>query len=97
MRISLQCFGLLGLNGAGKSTTFKLLTGEIEPTTGSFEFSAGPRSRTGYCPQSDSLDPFLTVREQLELQCRIRGIRSGDIARVSQIKAHDATSLTDTD
>ena len=24
-----QCFGLLGVNGAGKSTTFKLITGEI--------------------------------------------------------------------
>ena len=29
-----QCFGLLGYNGAGKSTTFKMLTGEISATTG---------------------------------------------------------------
>lgn len=29
-----QCFGLLGYNGAGKSTTFKMLTGEIAATTG---------------------------------------------------------------
>lgn len=29
-----ECFGLLGVNGAGKSTTFKSLTREITPTTG---------------------------------------------------------------
>jgi ABC-type multidrug transport system ATPase subunit len=55
----LQCFGLLGLNGAGKSTTFKMLTGEFDPTSGSFHFLTGSPNRTGYCPQHDSLDPFL--------------------------------------
>ncbi|KAM7326038.1 hypothetical protein ACRRTK_014516 [Alexandromys fortis] len=29
-----ECFGLLGVNGAGKSTTFKILTGEIPPSSG---------------------------------------------------------------
>ena len=29
-----ECFALLGVNGAGKSTTFKSLTREIAPTTG---------------------------------------------------------------
>jgi ATP-binding cassette, subfamily A (ABC1), member 3 len=29
-----ECFALLGINGAGKSTTFKMLTGEIMPTSG---------------------------------------------------------------
>ena len=29
-----ECFALLGVNGAGKSSTFKVLTGEIEPTSG---------------------------------------------------------------
>lgn len=30
----LQCFGLLGVNGAGKTTIFKMLTGDIGPTDG---------------------------------------------------------------
>ena len=30
----LQCFGLLGENGAGKSTTFNMMTGELLPTRG---------------------------------------------------------------
>lgn len=29
-----QCFGLLGMNGAGKSTTLGVLSGDIAPTTG---------------------------------------------------------------
>ena len=29
-----QCFGLLGVNGAGKSTTFKMLTGDVTVTKG---------------------------------------------------------------
>jgi ABC-type multidrug transport system ATPase subunit len=29
-----ECFALLGVNGAGKSTTFKSLTRDITPTTG---------------------------------------------------------------
>ena len=31
----LECFGLLGVNGAGKTTCFKMLTGEIPPSKGS--------------------------------------------------------------
>ena len=29
-----ECFGLLGINGSGKTTTFKMLTGEISMTDG---------------------------------------------------------------
>lgn len=36
--ISLQCFGLLGNNGAGKTTIFRMLTGELEPTYGQAYF-----------------------------------------------------------
>jgi ABC-type multidrug transport system ATPase subunit len=32
-----ECFALLGVNGAGKSTTFKSLTREITPTTGEIQ------------------------------------------------------------
>lgn len=54
-----QCFGLLGLNGAGKTSTFKMVTGESEPDFGDVlidgysirarQFSA--RKNLGYCPQ----------------------------------------------
>jgi len=78
-----ECFGWLGLNGAGKSTTFKLLTGQMEPTSGWFSFGTGngktPPTNTmrmGYCPQMDALDYLLTVKETLEIYAKLRGLSS---------------------
>ena len=53
-----ECFALLGVNGAGKSTTFKSLTGEIKPTAGEININgldierdfAKIRKLIGYCP-----------------------------------------------
>ncbi|GAC1367112.1 MAG: ATP-binding cassette domain-containing protein [Hymenobacter sp.] len=38
-----NCYGLIGANGAGKSTFLKILAGELEPNTGSVEMPAGQR------------------------------------------------------
>jgi len=38
-----NCYGIIGANGAGKSTFLKILSGEIEPTTGKVEISKGMR------------------------------------------------------
>ena len=38
-----NCYGLIGANGAGKSTFLKILSGEIEPSTGDVSFSPGER------------------------------------------------------
>ncbi|XP_073095223.1 ATP-binding cassette sub-family A member 13 [Manis javanica] len=81
-----ECFGLLGVNGAGKSTTFQMLAGDIPPTSGhailrtptgedvdlSFAGSAG--ICIGYCPQQDALDELLTGWEHLQYYCSLRGI-----------------------
>ena len=53
-----ECFALLGVNGAGKSTTFKNLTCEVEPTDGNIHIGALDinkdfnqiRKLIGYCP-----------------------------------------------
>ena len=61
-----ECFILLGVNGAGKSTTFKCLTVEEEITSGQMkiannfieDYYASPelmRGKVGYCPQTDPL------------------------------------------
>ena len=39
-----NCYGIIGANGAGKSTFLKILSGEIDPTTGSVAAAADPRS-----------------------------------------------------
>ncbi|KAK3933416.1 Phospholipid-transporting ATPase ABCA1 [Frankliniella fusca] len=76
-----QCFGLLGLNGAGKSTIFKMLTGDTLISGGDALVSGrsvrsdmdAVRRVTGYCPQFDALIPLLTVREHLDLYSSLHG------------------------
>lgn len=85
------CFGLLGVNGAGKSTTFKMLTTEVRPTAGKIvvrgeEIGDRPLSNgeVGYCPQSDALDGFLTPHQCLTIHGEVCGLY--DVPRAS-IKA----------
>uniref|UniRef100_A0A2K5DK59 ATP-binding cassette sub-family A member 2 n=1 Tax=Aotus nancymaae TaxID=37293 RepID=A0A2K5DK59_AOTNA len=85
-----ECFGLLGVNGAGKTSTFKMLTGD-ESTTGGEAFVNGHsvlkellqvQQSLGYCPQCDALFDELTAREHLQLYTRLRGVPWKDEARV---------------
>ena len=85
-----ECFALLGVNGAGKSTTFKSLTREVLPTTGKITIQgfdvqsqfADARKLIGYCPQYDAIFPVLTVEETLKFYALIKGIRTHLIEEV---------------
>lgn len=63
--------GFLGRNGAGKSTTMRLLAGVLQPQRGSVKVlghaatSAAARALVGWAPEEPPLSPALTVREQL--------------------------------
>jgi ABC-2 type transport system ATP-binding protein len=74
-----EIFGLIGPDGAGKTSTFQILGGVMEATSGVAEIFAEPareaRAQTGYLTQAFSLYPDLTVEEN------IRYI--GDLRRVS--------------
>lgn len=75
-----ECFGFLGVNGSGKSTTLKILSGEQRPTSGTASLNgfdvvdeqAAVRSAFGYCPQFDALSPLLSAREHLELYAALK-------------------------
>jgi ABC-type multidrug transport system ATPase subunit len=77
-----MCFGLLGVNGAGKTSTLGMITGEFPPSAGeawlaqrSIMGQANEVKRLiGYCPQFDPLFPLLTGREHLEFYARLKGV-----------------------
>ncbi|XP_065218523.1 phospholipid-transporting ATPase ABCA3-like isoform X2 [Planococcus citri] len=82
-----ECFGLLGVNGAGKSTTFKMLTAEIVPTLGdasieNVKLSANKMqylSMAGYCPQTNCFIEVMTGREMLSMIATMRGVFRNEI------------------
>ncbi|MGV9766046.1 MULTISPECIES: ABC transporter ATP-binding protein [Micromonospora] len=77
-----EAFGFLGPNGAGKSSTMRMIGCISPPSGGELRILGldpvrdGPaiRARLGVCPQLDSLDPELTVRENLTTYARYFGI-----------------------
>lgn len=78
-----EIFGFLGLNGAGKTTTIRMLLGMIAPTSGQCylqgqKVSAGNINTwrdVGYIVETPYSYPELTVRENLEIVRRLRGIQ----------------------
>ena len=56
--------GLLGLNGAGKSTVLKIMAGEEREFDGEVQWQ--PNLKIGYLPQEPQLDADKTVREEVE-------------------------------
>ncbi|MGD9342950.1 MAG: ATP-binding cassette domain-containing protein [Desulfuromonadales bacterium] len=68
-----ECFGLLGPNGAGKTTTIRMLYGYTPRDAGRLELFGLDidqhlreiKRRIGICQQEDSLDPDLSVRDNL--------------------------------
>jgi ABC-2 type transport system ATP-binding protein len=68
-----EIFGLLGLNGAGKTTAIKLILGLLFPTEGESRVFQVPlpnrivMRRIGYLPELPTLYKYLTIRELLEL------------------------------
>lgn len=92
-----ECFGLLGINGAGKTSTFKMLTGDENITFGE-AFVNGLSLKTdmkrvhkfiGYCPQFDALLDDLTGRETMQMFCMLRGITSTESGYVIRRLAED--------
>ncbi|XP_060734088.1 phospholipid-transporting ATPase ABCA1 isoform X3 [Tachysurus vachellii] len=87
-----ECFGLLGVNGAGKTSTFRMLTGDTTITYGDAFLNNYSvlndldrvHQLMGYCPQFDAINDLLTGREHLEFYARLRGVPEPYVAKVSQ-------------
>jgi lipooligosaccharide transport system ATP-binding protein len=82
-----EAFGFLGPNGAGKTSTMRMIA-SVSPVTegeltvlGMDPATQGPqiRARLGVCPQDDTLDTELTVRENLFIYGRYFGISGREL------------------
>ena len=78
-----EIFGLIGPDGAGKTSTFQILAGVMEATSGTASIFGNParemRSQTGYLTQTFSLYPDLTVAENIRYSGDLRRIPPQDI------------------
>ena len=82
-----EVVGLLGHNGAGKTTIMKMLTGFLEPSSGSISIDGldiGPdtgliQKKIGYLPENCPVWPEMTVIDYLEYQALIHKINSNSI------------------
>jgi len=97
-----EAFGFLGPNGAGKSSTMRMIGSVSPPSGGKLQvFGLDPvthgsqiRSRIGVCPQEDTVDSELRVRENLVVYGRFFGLSRAECrARADELLAF--VSLTD--
>jgi ABC-2 type transport system ATP-binding protein len=77
-----EIYGLLGANGAGKSTTINMLLGFLAPDAGTvsidhkdtFQQATEVRKLIGYIPESVNLYPYLSGVENLQYFCQLAGL-----------------------
>jgi ABC-2 type transport system ATP-binding protein len=76
-----EVFGFIGANGAGKSTTIKILTGAIHPSRGIARIfgqnvaNHNARKSMGFVPENPSLPDYLTPLEVLRQALALHGIK----------------------
>ena len=77
-----EIVGFLGPNAAGKTTTMRILTGFLSPTSGDawvagydvLKHSLEARQHIGYLPEATPLYTDMTVRSYFDFSCRLRGL-----------------------
>lgn len=89
-----EVLGLVGLNGAGKSTTLRMLCGLLAPNKGSVRIAGysledqptEARQQLGYLPDPPALHDCLTVEESIDFSARLHNLNNSErqraIARV---------------
>lgn len=95
-----EIVGLLGHNGAGKTTIMKTITGYLEPSAGRItvdgmdlaEFRTEIQAKIGYLPENCPLYPEMTVIDYLEYAAGLRGLQ-GDAGRRAVGEAIRQTEL----
>jgi len=94
---------LIGRNGAGKSTTMRVLAGVLPPSAGEVRVAgidaskdpSGVRAVVGYCPDVGGLIPRATPWEHLQLAARLRGMRDWEDRAKDLLDRFDLASAAD--
>ena len=94
---------LVGRNGAGKSTTMRVLAGVLPPSAGRVVVAgrdagrdpAGVRAAVGYCPDVGGLIPRATPWEHLQLAARLRGLRGWQARAQDLLERFDLDGAAD--
>lgn len=95
-----QIVGLLGHNGAGKTTVMKMLSGYLEPSSGAItiggrrlpEEARAIQQRLGYLPESLPVYPEMSVADYLDYAAQLKGLR-GDNRQRAIRRSVEATDL----
>lgn len=90
-RIEPGVTALLGVNGAGKTTMMRLITGQIRPTTGTVTvhglepFANGEAFKyLGYCPDIDNFYEHMTGRQFVHMMARYSGFSDSEAKKRTQ-------------
>ncbi len=94
---------LVGRNGAGKSTTMRVLAGVLPASSGSVIVAgidasrdpAGVRAAVGYCPDVGGLIPRATPWEHLQLAARLRGMSGWEPRARDLLERFDLAAAAD--
>jgi ABC-2 type transport system ATP-binding protein len=95
-----QIVGLLGHNGAGKTTVMKMLSGYLEPSSGSVRVGGRDlesqareiQGTLGYLPENLPVYPEMSIADYLDYAAHLKGLR-GDAKRRAIRHSVDATEL----
>lgn len=95
-----QIVGLLGHNGAGKTTVMKMLSGYLEPSSGTVHIGGKDlntdareiQRRLGYLPENLPIYPEMSIADYLDYAAHLKGLR-GDEKRRTIRYSVDATEL----
>ena len=92
-----ELVSLIGANGAGKTTTLKAISGVLAPAGGRIAFLGEDITRASarrilqlgiaHCPEGRRVFPYMTVAENLEMGCYLRGDSAGIAADLEQVYA----------
>ena len=92
-----ELVALIGANGAGKTTTLKAISGVLAPAAGRIVFLGEDITRASarrilqlgiaHCPEGRRVFPYMTVAENLEMGCYLRGDAAGIAADLDKLYA----------